>query len=653
MKNTKMVKIQKKKKKNKFLIFLFTLTESIAKFFKRGPIGYFFSDLYTDCNEKWKDGFIYNLLKRKRRKAVDKATIAHLYEESYTSKNISGIVQSLLHSNLRIWGISLLFFAISVLISTMLHFNFTNEVTVNSEIDIVQGYVLGTIVLLLALPLVLSKKELGEGLMSRRFTRFIVLDVLNLNPTHFEKSAVPFEGSYLIAILFSVAIGFCSYFVSPLTIISVALIFTLFVLVVSLPELGMMLLIVLLPFANIFPNPSIAVLIILSFAICGFISKILRGKRILRFELIEVMVLAFGILLLFGGIFSIGGSQSLYSAELYFAFLLVYFLVVNMYIGKPSIYRALKVLIVTSTIVALLAILRGGGDIHEEWVDFKLFEGTNVIQRVDAFLGNPNMLGIYLVLAFPFAIGEMVVSKRFISKLMYFISAAIIFVCTVMTWSRGAWLGMVASTAVFLLLYNFKNIWLVILSGLTLPIWHRFLPSDILKRFTSIFLREDSSIQSRIKTWEAVELIIKDHWFAGVGVGDEIFLSLYGNPNVDIASLPAHTHSLYLQILVELGIVGLLVFLGIMFVFGQKCMVEVKKGRRSSKSRTMIVAGFSAVLGACVAGLTDYIWYNYRLFLTFWLVLALTVALVKANIRERESEMIVNTITSANLEINR
>ena len=33
-------------------------------------------------------------------------------------------------------------------------------------------------------------------------------------------------------------------------------------------------------------------------------------------------------------------------------------------------------------------------------------------------------------------------------------------------------------------------------------------------------------------------------------------------------------------------------------------------------------------------GLTDYIWYNYRVFLIFWAIMALTIALVRVNDNE-------------------
>ena len=54
-----------KKKKLGFFDMLALIAECIARFFKRGPIGFFFADLYTKCNQKWKSGFLYNIFRKR------------------------------------------------------------------------------------------------------------------------------------------------------------------------------------------------------------------------------------------------------------------------------------------------------------------------------------------------------------------------------------------------------------------------------------------------------------------------------------------------------------------------------------------------------------------------------------------------------------
>ena len=115
MKKNKIQIKKTNKKKGGFFAFLFRIAETIAKLLKRGPIGYFFADLYTKFNQKWKNGYIYNLLRRKKQRLRERATFAHIYEKSLTSKKISQISYSIIHSNLRIWGVGFLFFAFAII----------------------------------------------------------------------------------------------------------------------------------------------------------------------------------------------------------------------------------------------------------------------------------------------------------------------------------------------------------------------------------------------------------------------------------------------------------------------------------------------------------------------------------------------------------
>ena len=652
-------KIQKKtltKRRRGLFAFLFAIAESIARAIKRGPIGYLFADLYTKCNDMWKNGWIYNLLRRKKQNMRKRATFAHVYEESRLSKRISSISDSIIHSHIRIWGTSLFFFALSVIGTVVIkyyYFDFLDFEVLN----------ISAIMVFLSLMLMISRKELGEALLGGRLTRFIITNVLNLNPTRFERNETSIRGSYLSAIFFSIFLGFVTYFTHPMLVVNLAIICFLFALTMSFPELGLIFVMLVLPFANVFDNPSIAILVLLSFTACGFFIKLLRGKRIFRLELIDVLVLAFSVLMLFGGIFSCGGTSSLLSAELYFAFIVVYFLIVNMYIGKPSIYRAFKILIATATIVSIIGIIRGGV-INESWVDVSMF--GDLPGRVSVLLDNPNTLGAYLIIVFPLTLGQMIVSTKKRSKMMYFVSSLLILACTIMTGSRGAWLGMIVATVVFLIVYNFKNIWLVLATFLTLPLWGTLLPGYIINRFQSIFsavasmlgnssvaVSVDTSTQFRLDVWKGALEMAKDNFFTGIGVGQPAFEIVYGNYAVPGTEGVVHAHSLPLQILVEIGIVGLVIFGLIIFMLSQKCFVEIKQGTKKSKSRTMLIAGLSSIVGALVMGLFDDIWYNYRVFIMFWIVVAITVSLSRNNVRERESTRNISNMTTADLEINR
>ena len=668
MKKKKTLVNMNKKKKLGFFDILFIISDFIARIFKTGPIGFFFSDLYTKCNQKWKSGFLYNLFRKSRRKMRDRATFSSIYERSLINKQASQLSYTIIHSNLRIWGVAMLFFALSTIGVVILKQYLNNDVTIDNLISLdneetFERLILGMVIVALSLPLIISKKELGESLLKWRLTRFVIVNILNLNPTTFERDSDSTEGNYLSAGLLATSIGMTTYQLKPLTIMLVAVAVIVFSLTMTFPEIGIIFLLIALPFANVLPSPfqTVVLLIILGFTACGFIFKLLRGRRVIRFELIDVLVMAFGGLLFFGGIFTFDGLNSLAATEIYFVFLLIYFLIVNMYIGKPAIHRAFKIVSVTATVLSIVGVIHGGV-VNSSTVDLSKFK--DMPGRVSVFLDNPNVLGTYLTIVFPLILGLMLISKRKISKVMYLISAIFVGVCTLMTGSRGAWLGMIASTAVFLIVYNFKNIWIVITSAVVFPLLGYILPSAFTDRFNTIFYgivvalgnsnaseAIDTSIAYRFNIWENVSSILNDHFVSGIGMGERAFRFVYDG-YIDLGeSIVAHSHSLPLQILVSLGIVGLIVFALIIFTYGQICFVEIKSGERKSKSRTMVIAGLSSMCGALVIGLTDYIWYNYRVFVIFWMVMALTVSLARNNAREREATKTTNNMTNANMDI--
>lgn len=57
----------------------------------------------------------------------------------------------------------------------------------------------------------------------------------------------------------------------------------------------------------------------------------------------------------------------------------------------------------------------------------------------------------------------------------------------------------------------------------------------------------------------------------------------------------------------------------------------------------MAMGGFGGLLAALAQGMTDYIWYNYRVFFVFWFVLALTSAYIRVGRSEATRDIAGST----------
>lgn len=630
------------------LAFLFAISDRFFKALGAGFFGYLFSSLYTKINQKWRGGGIFTRLKGRTaeirlKKNQIHASFLKKYEGSMVCSLIERTSDSITSSMLRVWGAGLFTFSFVSIFAALLHYYFTSEL-------LGVNLIFGVAVAIISIPLVVSKKRLGEALFGSKLTNYVITSVLNMDESHFECDESKPSGSYGLSLTISVILGVVTFFVNPILVLGGIIAVVAFLLIMCFPELGIMAVLGLIPFSSIFERPSLAMLVLVLFTFASYISKLIRRKRVIKFEFIDIMVIGFGLIVLLGGIVSHGGKASFMSAAMYCAFMMIYVLIVNSYIRKTWIYRGIKLIVLSNAAVSIIGLFEDGV-ISSSYVDMSVF--SDIGARISSFLGNPNMLGVYLVIVFPLALGQMINSRRIINKFLYGICALAILACTVMTWSRGAWLGLIIAFLVMLVICNTKSIWLIVAAVATVPVWAIYLPSSIINRFMSILSMSDSSVIYRFNTWAGVLRMIGDHWIGGIGVGEDAFRTLWGLYALPGTESVMHSHNLLLEITLSVGVVGLIVFVVAIVAYVQKCFVGMRGRKSGSKSRTMIAAGFSGILGALVMGLTDYIWYNYRVFLIFWAVIALTVALSKINANEnaKREASVQKGIRSADLDI--
>ena len=274
-----------------------------------------------------------------------------------------------------------------------------------------------------------------------------------------------------------------------------------------------------------------------------------------------------------------------------------------------------------------------------------------IIEKAMDLLVDFSAVGTFLVMIYPLALGQMLVTRNKFIKCLYLIAVGTIVTSAMITNDVMVHWGIIVATVVFMLIYNFKNIWLVLGGALTVTGAMLVLPSSITSVIQSFFVLSAEQIEAKKTIWTNTVGIILNNFFTGIGVGKESFLAVYYR-DIPVENVPiTHSDNLFLQIFIELGVVGLVIFLFALFVFTQKCFINTKRKNKKSRSRTMICAGYASIVGACLMGFNSYIWSNYRSFLAFWIIFALTVALNKVNDKEKESERIVNNMISVDIEI--
>ena len=362
-----------------------------------------------------------------------------------------------------------------------------------------------------------------------------------------------------------------------------------------------------------------------SFAIKVFVT----GKIQLKFTSLDAFVLVFAAIVAYSLVISYNTAASAPVAAVYLLYLMFYFVVKNTITTREKLFGLVSVIATSGLAVAAFGVwqrLTGNFTMTAAWLDMQFFDETMV--RIYSTLENPNVLGKYLIFIILIAFAMIYYFEEYFHKTVAAGILAVAAGCMLFTQSRGAWLGAILALGVFALLRDRR---LVVLGVIGLIIAPFFIPAEVLTRFLSIGDLADTSTNFRLSIWLASLEMIRVFWPIGIGLGTETFVMLY-NLYAFSAAHALHTHNLYLQLIVDLGIAGLGVFFLIISGFLKGLFVQAAYGADRAM-QTLAAALPAAMLGFLLQGLTDNVWYNYRILGFFWLVVALGAAASQYSIR--------------------
>ncbi len=266
----------------------------------------------------------------------------------------------------------------------------------------------------------------------------------------------------------------------------------------------------------------------------------------------------------------------------------------------------------------------------------------NMPGRVYSFFENPNGFAELLVLLTPFVAVMIANEKETLGKLLALLILGGCAVAMAATYSRAGYLAFAAIFGLFVLFLNWKLIPAFLVLGIVMiPL----LPDTIYYRLLSI-LKGDTSISSRAYTYNSAIKLIMDYWGLGVGLGTDVVqktarsYSYYSNGYKFI-----HSHNTFMQIWVEMGILGILSFLGTFSNWFKRSAAWIIDGRCPRDLRNIILAGVSAIIGELIFGLVDYVWFYPRVMLIFWVVISVTIS--AAVLASSEAKRIADAGTQA------
>lgn len=247
------------------------------------------------------------------------------------------------------------------------------------------------------------------------------------------------------------------------------------------------------------------------------------------------------------------------------------------------------------------------------------------VGRVTGPFQHPNDFSAYLSLVIFLFIGALPEGLKIFSRKKFtwiLIGTALVSLCLLWTYSRGAWLAVIVS---FVLLTITKKSKFLLAGILLFSVWAvLFSPPLVKARVESIWKSQGGTLVERKALWQESFRMIKKSPVLGLGVNtyaknEPHFKS--GDPSID----NQYAHNGYLQIAAEIGCLGLLSFLLVFSCFFWKTVPQFLK-TQNLFLKTAGTAFVFGILAFLIHSAFDTNLQSVLLVNQLWLAMGVTLA---------------------------
>lgn len=262
-------------------------------------------------------------------------------------------------------------------------------------------------------------------------------------------------------------------------------------------------------------------------------------------------------------------------------------------------------------------------------VNYGLVQGD----RISSTLQYANTFAAFVILPFFIAVSGFLEEKKVLKKVFYVLLAVLFLVAFVLTQSRGGFVAFAFSLLLFVILLKGKERKLSLITlavgfiavllltlvrkDLLLPVIKSFI--DRLKVMISFFAGKwEESLGVRVYMLKDSLRILKDYPILGTGNGTYQYVYAKYRTVYFFSKFP---HSIFFQVLDELGVLGAAAFVFMIFALFRKGFRVIRE------SYSPVVVGiYSGLAGMFLHALVDFDWSLPFMPLTFFLLFALLIS---------------------------
>ena len=299
-------------------------------------------------------------------------------------------------------------------------------------------------------------------------------------------------------------------------------------------------------------------ILIVSIIVGGFVSSLGQKKKILENTSINVITV---FLILYSFISLIIGAQYLGLDSFFdisdprvqswknFCLLpVLYFITVNNVRDKKEVWR------VFTAMCCAMVLMGYYTSAQVSW--FSSLVSRAKIAGTFQFLG-PNEVAAFYNQYTVILLSVYFFMKKGVKKTLLLLLIILNTYCMMFMYSRAAYLG--AAAGLFLL-FTFKKQWLLVPLLLVALFWQVALPEKAIERFqttTNEYGQLEASAERRLLIWEKGMELFRENSLVGIGYGS------FSRLGYDLGD----THNIYVKIMVEQGIIGIIIFAILIFIF--------------------------------------------------------------------------------------
>ena len=478
----------------------------------------------------------------------------------------------------------------------------------------VLAIIIGSVFSLLSIPFFISDKPLSVALQNNFITDYVFFEFFCIRRMHKNDSArgmSPVVGIILGVLLASLGA------VVPLWMVTLGIGIAVYLFLTFLsPEFSFFSIFLIMPYLS-FDTNGIFLAILVAITLISYARKVVLGKRVYYFEQYDVGLFTMLFCILISGIF-VKGMDSFVSSIVMIMLGMGYILASSLVTNRRLADCLINAVIISAIPVSVIAIIEAAMKIVKD--------GISSFDGVSATFDKPYTLAMFLLVSLSFSTYFVDVRRRRAAKVLYAVTAVINFAalfCTMSFWAFGALIIGAIAFAVQKMRHG-AGLMLFILSFIAYGLL--FVPNKYIDMIATEQIVDAIGLSDSMQRWQDSILMLKEHLFLGVGIGEDSFITEMSNY---VSGFDYHNSGNFLlEIACEAGIISLFAFIVIYVIRLKHRRIYQPYVKNSHVSK---ISSYTTVITVTlmVYGAFNYIWADMTMYYLFWCVFGLGSAALR------------------------